>query len=753
LSFVDVAVPIPLAHALTYGVPGALEAQVGVGSRVLVELGRRRVVGVVLARKEQGPAAGVRIKNLLDVVERDPVVPLELLRFLEELSRYYFAPVGEVLRLALPGIERDDAERLEGRGLGGAVVGQVVGGRRVRFATATDRVEEPGVLRGQSLSVLYYLRANGPTPVARLEERWKSARAALRKLVERGLASVDERERPRDPFFREAAERDEAPAPTDAQTAAMAALDASLGRAEGGAFLLHGVTGSGKTEVYLHAVASARARGRGVLIMVPEIALTPQLVARYRARFGDGLSVLHSGLSGRDRHGMWRSLREGGVSVAIGARSALFAPIPDLGLVVVDEEHDPSFKQEEGVRYQARDMALLRARRAGATCVLGSATPSLESEHLARTGKLERLALPARARREALLPQVLTIDLRSTGPGPSGDRRISLPLHRRLAETLARGEQAILFLNRRGFAPSVVCESCGVIAMCKLCSVALTFHRGGGGRLRCHYCDHEEAFRDACSSCAKGKLTLEGAGTERLEETVAQAFPQARVARIDRDVAAGARAEAVFERLRRGEIDVLIGTQMVAKGHDLPRVTLVGVINADAALSMPDFRASERTFQLLVQVAGRAGRADLKGSVLLQTRDPSHPAIALAKEHDVEGFADRELRLRAELGYPPFSRLALVRVDAPQEAPAREAVEALGRIARHAADERPGDVDVLGPAPAPLSRLRGRYRFRLLLKARSRPPLRAVLFALTEALPRVGRDVRVVVDVDPVSML
>ncbi|HEU4411490.1 MAG TPA: primosomal protein N' [Polyangiaceae bacterium] len=751
MSFVDVAVPIPLAHALTYRVPGALEAQVGVGSRVLVELGRRRVMGVALARHGREPAEGVRVKELLDVVEREPVVPGELLRFVEEVARYYFAPVGEVLRLALPGVERGDAERLEGRGHGEAVAGQVVGGRRVRFAAPTERVEEPGTLRGQALFVLHYLRANGPTPLARLEERWKSARAAVRKLVERGLAQVDERELPRDPFFREPAEPDRAPEPTGAQRAAMAAIDGALGREGGGAFLLHGVTGSGKTEVYLHAVATARARGRGVLILVPEIALTPQLVSRYRARFGDGLAVLHSGLGDRDRHGMWRALRSGEVSVAIGARSALFAPIPDLGLVVVDEEHDPSFKQEEGVRYQARDMALLRARRAGATCVLGSATPSLESEHLSRTGKLERLVLPARARSEAVLPQVVTIDLRTTGPGPSGDRRISLPLHRRLAEVLARGEQAILFLNRRGFAPSVVCEACGSIAMCKLCSVALTYHRGG--RLRCHYCDHEEAHRDRCYACRSDKLALEGAGTERLEETVARAFPGARVARIDRDVAAGARAEAVFERLRRREIDILIGTQMVAKGHDLPDVTLVGVINADAALSMPDFRASERTFQLLVQVAGRAGRAERKGTVLLQTRDPSHAAVALAKEHDVEGFADRELRLRAELGYPPFSRLALVRVDAHEEAPACEAAEALARVARHAARARPGDVDVLGPAPAPLSRLRGRYRYRVLLKARARPPLRAVLFAVAEALPRVGRQARVIVDVDPVSML
>jgi primosomal protein N' (replication factor Y) len=535
--------------------------------------------------------------------------------------------------------------------------------------------------------------------------------------------------------------------------------------------LLFGVTGSGKTEVYLRAIAACLARGRGALVMVPEIALTPQLVARFRARFGDDLAVLHSGLTDADRHAMWTSLRAGRVRVAIGARSALFAPVPDLGLILVDEEHDGSFKQEEGVRYHARDMALLRAHRAGAACVLGSATPSIESVALVRRGKLADLRLPDRAHREATLPEVTLIDLRTKGPGPSGNKLISLPLHRAIEKTLAAKEQVILFLNRRGFAPSVVCDECGTVETCLACSVALTYHRGRrhragggdeavpedevprGGRLRCHYCDYAGPLPDRCSACGRPALALEGLGTERLEATIAGSFPSARVARLDRDVTGGDGAEKILARMRAGEIDILVGTQMVTKGHDLPGVTLVGVVNADSALSLPDFRAAERGFQLLVQVAGRAGRRDLPGKVLIQTRTPEHPAIFFAAKHDVAGFLERELRDRAEVGYPPFARLALIRVDAAEEETAREVTAKLAAQARTSPEGLARRVDVLGPSAAPIARLRGRYRFRVLLRAKERGPLRAAVAVVIEAMKAIDRRVRVAVDVDPVAML
>jgi primosomal protein N' (replication factor Y) len=536
---------------------------------------------------------------------------------------------------------------------------------------------------------------------------------------------------------------------TPAQRAATARIERAMEHGAPSTFLLHGVTGSGKTEVYLSAIASARKAGRGAIVLVPEIALTPQLVARYRGRFGDDVAVLHSGLTARERHGMWTRLHGGELDVAIGARSALFAPVGKLGLVIVDEEHDSSFKQEEGVRYHARDMAILRAHRALGVVVLGSATPSLESEYLTRSGRAEKLRLPGRARAQRM-PTVERIDLRRMGAGPTGDKRLSVPLHRAIEDTLAKKEQAILFLNRRGYAPSVRCEACGELSACPSCSVALTFHRRGGGTLVCHYCGYSRPSSPHCAKCGEPRLVLEGLGTEKLEATLAAAFPLARVARLDRDVATGKGVERVLARMRAREVDLLVGTQMVAKGHDLPHVTLVGVINADSALSVPDFRAAERGFQLLVQVAGRAGRGDAPGRVLVQTYDPEQPAIVFAASHDVDGFIDRELKNREELGYPPFARIVLVRVEAVAEADASLATTQLALAARKVAT---ADVDVLGPAAAPLARLRNRFRYRVMLRSKDRKALRSVVAALELACEDLPSRVRVAFDVDPMQLL
>jgi primosomal protein N' (replication factor Y) len=629
----------------------------------------------------------------------------------------------------------------------------------VQWVSATDVVEPAGTLRGQAAAILAHVRAAGAEPLGRLEARWGNARAATKALARQGLVAIDERPAPEAPIFTAAAERDAPHAATPAQQAAIDALSAAVVAGRAGTYLLQGVTGSGKTEVYLRAIAAAREAGRGSMVLVPEIALTPQLVSRFRARFGDDLAVVHSALTPRERHSMWRKLRAGEVDVAVGARSALFAPVRALGLVVVDEEHDPSFKQEEGVRYHARDMAILRAHRAGAVCVLGSATPSLESEQLTRTGRAIKLRLPDRARAQPM-PKVEIVDLRRTAPGPTGDRRISVPLFRAIEAALAAKEQTILFLNRRGFAPSVRCEACGRVSSCADCSVALTFHKRAsmgrgelGGVVRCHYCDFEAPLGSRCSACGGEALALEGLGTERLEETLAAAFPGARVARLDRDVASGKKVEALLARVRAREVDILVGTQMVTKGHDLPNVTLVGVVNADAALSMPDFRASERAFQLLVQVAGRAGRGDVPGRVIVQTWDPEHPAIALAKRHDVDAFLDRELADRRELGYPPLTRAALVRLDAVDQAEARDAAATLADVARRRAEVQSGAVLVLGPAAAPIARIRNRWRFRVLLRATDRAPLRATVAAVDHARAALPRTIRASIDVDPVQLL
>ena len=749
MAFARVAVPVPLGRAFTYAVPAELAPRIVRGARVLCDFGRRRILGVVVElRADAADVAADKLKPIRAVVDDVPVLPLELLEFLLELARYYIAPIGEVMRLALPAVERDAAESLESQGMlpSGSLPSV---GRLMRFAVAVTPFEETPELDDGARAVLDRLRQTGAEPIAELARTWKKARGALRRLEQLGLVTFERRARlPQDPFFAEAPAVEQRPELTPAQLGAVRALHDQLERGEGKAYLLEGVTGSGKTEVYLRAVERCLALGRSAILLVPEIALTPQLVLRVRSRIGDDIAVLHSGLGARERHVMWRRLRSGELKVAVGARSALFAPVQKLGLVCVDEEHDSSFKQEEGVRYNARDMALLRAHRAGAICVLGSATPSLESEMLVRQAKAERLVLPERARATATLPEVQIVDLRRIKAGAGTDRLLTLPLYRALEGVLEARQQAILFLNRRGFAPSLICEQCGTISQCPSCSVALTLHKGRAERTRCHYCDYEGPPAPRCAECGEASFAQEGAGTERVEEALKALFPKARVARLDRDVGSGRAVERVLERVRRGDVDILVGTQMVTKGHDLPNVTLVGVLNADAALSMPDFRAAERTFQLLVQVAGRAGRGAEKGSVIVQTRSPDAHAIAYAVRHDVRGFIERELIEREELGYPPFSRIALIKLDALDETKVEAEASRIAQIARRAAKQH---VAVLGPAAAPLARLRNRYRYRVLLRSAERAALRECVLAVARAT-QTGA-VRVVIDVDPVNML
>ncbi len=748
MKYVRVAVPVPLGQAFTYALPDELADSVRRGSRVLCELGSRKVLGVALdLRDDPGNVPLDKLKPIRAVVDTEPALPDELLDFLLALTRYYLAPVGEVMRLALPSVERSEPVSQEQTEL--LREAKIVAvGKLVHVARAIGSGDVPSDLKGKSRELYQCLLDGGEKPLSDLSKQWKSARDIVQRLATRGLVNIEQRARNRDPFVSGPIERDSAPVLTPEQRASVDAICGALDLAQPNAFLLHGVTASGKTEVYLHAVQHCLAQGGCAIVLVPEIALTPQLVARFRARLGDEIAVMHSGIGSRERHAMWKRIREGTLRVVVGARSALFAPVAKLALICVDEEHDSSFKQEEGVRYNARDMALMRCQKAGAVCVLGSATPSTGSDQLCRTGRLALLRLPARARAVSALPEVEIVDLRRIGAGPTAERLLSFPLHRALERVLETGEQAILFLNRRGFAPSMVCEDCGAVVECPHCSVALTLHRSRGERLVCHYCDFSCAPPRTCDKCKGARFSDEGAGTERIEQRLTEAFPKARIARLDRDVAAGAKSEKILDRMRRGEVDILVGTQMVTKGHDLPNVTLVGVLNADAALSMPDFRAAERTFQLIVQVAGRAGRADRAGRVIVQTRQPEHPAIVCAARHDVEGFLVRELADRRELDYPPYTRLALVRVDSTDESCARGECERLASVARRAAS---GELQVLGPAPAPIARLRNRYRFRFVLKAKQRPILYQTLLAVLRA--GADRSVRVGLDVDPMNML
>lgn len=756
--FVLVAVPVPLGQAFSYSVPESLRSKVCAGARVLCEFGRRKVLGVVLDVSETAPS-GVPVEKLKPVVallDEEPAIPRELLTFLVALSGYYVAPIGEVLRMALPAVEREQAvdSGAQQALLDAKVhtIGKLVQSVRLtpQGEAAAAGAQATSLPKGQANAVFHELATTGEQPITTLEQTFSNARSAVKRLVSLGLAEVVHTQKLRDPFA-VTVERDQAKQLNGAQRLAVDTIIGKLAQTEAAAktpLLLHGVTGSGKTEVYLHAVAACLEQELSSIVLVPEIALTPQLVGRFRARFGDCVAVLHSGLAASERQNMWRRLRSGELRIAIGARSALFAPVQRLGLICVDEEHDGSFKQEEGVRYHARDMALLRAHRAHAVCVLGSATPSVQSQALVQRGQMTRCTLPDRAVSGATLPQVELVNLRHNGPGPSGDKLLTLPLHRALERTLAEKKQAILFLNRRGFAPSLVCDACGQVVECPNCSVALTLHRERGEQLRCHYCDYYDHVPSACAKCKSPRLSFEGTGTERVEQGLSDTFPEARIARLDRDVGAGLKSERILTAMRNREIDILVGTQMVTKGHDLPDVGLVGVLNADAVLSMPDYQASERTFQLLVQVAGRAGRGQDPGRVIIQTRNPEHPAVRFALAHDVYGFGEQELKDRKEAGYPPFVRMLMIRVDALDEKLASAATE---RIARFATKVVGTKATVSPPSAAPIAKLRNRYRFRCLIRAAERKPL----FDVANALPQLQLDrrVRVHVDIDPVNML
>lgn len=752
--FASVAIGIPRRELFTYSVPEALREVAQRGARVLVHFNRRKEAGVIVALSDELPPEleGTKILPILEALDSDPYFTDELLSFIEEAARYYFHPLGEVLKSFSPPVRRDQIASLKREGLLGE--GEQLRGVKARsqerdYVVIRDEVGRRKLGAAQARVMQALLAAGGEADALVLMRETGATRATLRRLEEMGLLSQERRLRPADPFFAEEVARDVPPELTAEQSEAVEAIRAAIrGRSE--AFLLKGVTGSGKTEVYLRAIEEARRQDKGAVLLVPEISLTPQLVGRFRARFGDGLAVLHSGLDASAREAAMRALRAGEIHVAIGARSALFSPIQNLGLIIVDEEHDSSFKQEEGFRYQARDMALLRAHRAGAVAILGSATPSFESMFGAERGRLRLLTLSERAT-GAKLPSVEIVDLRRYPMGRDGEKLISYPLAEALRGCLDEGGQAIVFLNRRGYLPALRCEQCGAPEECPSCSVAMTAHKSEG-RLRCHYCDHSLPIRLRCTLCGADALTSFSLGTEKLEEALSSQLSGARIARLDRDVVSHRSVERILSDFRAHRYDILVGTQMVTKGHDIPNVTVVGVVLADQSLSLSDFRASERTFQLLSQVAGRAGRGERAGRVLIQTYQPENDAIVCAARHDFDGFYAKAIGERRDPAYPPFAHLALLRVDAADEALAeRESSRLAALLGTHPAlrEER---VELLGPAPAQLKKLRNRHRYQIFLRSGERGPLRRVLGDLVPRIERLRR-VRVSLDVDPHSML
>lgn len=823
--FVEVALPLPLPRTFTYAVPPELRAAARPGARVLVPFANREKIGWI-DREAEAPANPERIKPVSAVLDASPTATGTVLRLSRWIADYYLAPLGQVLRTALPAglaesttasiaLARDPGaedlspneialvEFLRAReGLQPVARLRREGGDRAWWPVIR-RLEEAGIVRVEmegprvepavrTRRVLRIAREL-PTLLAREDAfgRAKRQREAyetieslggsveathlttglgfgseiVRQLVKKGLLVAEEEVVSRDPYAEIAHGAAPALTPTAAQADVIRQLVDGSRAGAAATFLLRGVTGSGKTLVYIELLREVVDRqGKAAIVLVPEIALTPQTVGRFKSVFGDRVAVLHSALSDGERYDEWRSLRAGEKKIVVGARSAIFAPLENVGAIIVDEEHEGSYKQGEAPRYHAREVAVVRANLDRAVCVLGSATPSLESWANAQAGKYALLELPERAGGQPL-PPIRVVDLRkerervkkSTGPLQEvAPVVVSDVLAAAVRDRIARGEQTILLLNRRGYATFVQCRECGLVWHCPHCNVSLTYHRRRR-RLTCHYCLHEEPAPVNCPSCGSDDLSFKGVGTEQVERAVEEAFPSARLARMDVDTTGGKWSHHdILGRVERGEVDILLGTQMIAKGLDFPNVTLVGVINADTGISLPDFRATERTFQLLTQVAGRAGRGPKGGEVFIQTALPNHYAILAATDHDFVGFAEREFETRREPAYPPFTRLVNVVVSGTDEQATQEAaVAAADWTSGLLAARRVTNVAMVGPAPCPIDRIRGRWRWHFILRSPSPAMLGKVARYFYESyrLPNNKADLRLALDRDPVALL
>ena len=754
LKFVRILVPLPLKTPLTYSVPQALEGRIAPGSRVLVQVQRRILTGVVLDFPARNSLD--EIKPIIDLLDDQPILDPHLLRLGQWIAQYYLASFGEVVATMLPPNSRrqsrktvalKDPQATVADELGKLIIAELKRYKgKVNIGTLTRK------FTGQPIGrTLARLETAGAIEVGDHLAKQNRPKAAE-------FLPVDSASTFSDPKF----------ALTEEQKAVLRTVVGRLDTGGFETFLLHGVTGSGKTEVYLRAMERARDLGRQSLIMIPEISLTPQLLDRLNARFPNKVGVLHSALTGAQRWTQWRQIAGGLVDVVVGARSAVFAPIRNLGLIVVDEEHDGSYKQEEGVRYNGRDVAVVRGKFQDCPVILGSATPALESYENCRQGRYQLLELTRRVANRPM-PSIEAIDLRTelraasvAAPGTAGTggkdadpRLISAALAKALTENLRAGRQTLIFLNRRGFANFLQCKSCGYIWRCPYCSVTLTLHLKQS-RLSCHHCDYRRPNTDVCPECKDATLGPVGSGTERVEQALKRLVPHARVVRMDRDTT-GRRGshEEIIRRWEKGEIDILVGTQMITKGHDVFGVTLVGALLADLSLNLPDFRAAERTFQLLSQVAGRAGRGDDPGRVLVQTYSPEHYAIEYFVAHDYKRFFIAESEFRRALYYPPFGRLVNLRLDGPKFSEVETRAKDLADQLRKLQAGNPAfreQVEVLGPAAAPIEKLRNRYRWQLLLRAKQSSVL--LKFARhAQDLMQPSRTLRLHVDVDPNSML
>ena len=749
---VEVALPVPLFQTFVYSLDGEYEHEARIGSRVVVPFRKRQEIGIVVALDAAPPARGI-IKAVSAVPDAGPALDEGLLTLSRWISEYYVVPLGVVMRTVLPALLTGAAQPHPN-----VKTRRIV---RIRGDIPTLLQREKAFARAPQQRALFELieSLGGATSVEHLLEQLKFSPSVLKALEKRALISIDRERVERDPFASRVGRSEPRHVPTPEQLAVINRMGTAR---PGEVFLLHGVTGSGKTLVYIELLREiVERRGKTAIVLVPEIALTPQTVDRFRAVFGDDVAVLHSALSDGERYDAWLALQRGEKRIAVGARSAVFAPLTNIGAIIVDEEHESSYKQGETPRYHAREAAIVRATQEGAIVVLGSATPSLESWTSAIADKFTLLSLPDRVG-GATLPSVAVVDLRkaviesaATAGEDDYQRVVTTPLDGAIRTRLDRGEQSILLLNRRGYSAFVQCENCGNVATCPNCSITLTYHRSPE-RLVCHYCMHQEAPQSVCKRCGGATLRRRGLGTQQVERLICERFPTARVARMDVDTTSGKWAHAeILDRVGAGEVDILLGTQMIAKGLDFPNVTLVGVIDADVGINLPDFRASERCFQLLSQVAGRAGRGARGGEVLIQTRVPSHHAVKCAVTHDYLSFVTEELSGRVQPAYPPNNRLANIVFSGSVESGVADLAIAgaawLRRLIR--VRESPG-LTIIGPAPCAVERIKTRWRWHVLLKSEHPHELTRVGRYFLERFPVPARDgLRVTFDRDPVTLL
>lgn len=808
-SYIEVAIALPVYSTYVYSVPENLLSLVSTGKRVLVPFGRRRVTGYILGeckKTDQG-----KIKNILDILDDEPLFPSSMIHFFRWTADYYFHPIGDVIKCALPGglnvydfaaititkkgeeallrntltpLEREILNVLKEASCGlkklreklndnipnsliyaiqqkGLIVherelkGGITKPKTQRHVSLINSNIPMGSLSASKQRIIEAIESRGEVSVSKLKKLVPSAPKLIKHLEADRYISIFNKQVYRDPLG-ECIKPDKPYRLTEEQNRVVSKVIRALG-GKFNPFLLTGVTGSGKTEVYLHIAANAIDLGYSVLVLVPEIALISQTERRFRARFGDRVAILHSGLSAGERYDQWVRIVRDEVSIVIGARSAVFAPLTNIGIIIVDEEHDTSYKQDSRLRYNARDLAVVRAKQQNAVALLGSATPSIQSYYNVKTDKFKGITLTKRVENRSL-PKVTVVDLRKSRDVRGSRRFITPELYNAMETTLGRGEQALLFLNRRGFASNPVCSACGEAIRCKNCDISLTLHQKANA-YKCHYCGFTRASASNCISCGSSKIMLLGLGTEKVEATVKMLFPQASVARMDRDTTRrkGSMIK-ILKGLRNRTIDVLVGTQMVAKGHDFPNITLVGIICADLSLNFPDFRAGERTFQLLAQVAGRAGRGAVPGRVLLQTYNPDHFSILSATEQDLKPFYKTEIGFRKGLNYPPFSRVVQIKISGKNKEKTRQHAETVGDLCHTLKQKNRSlskSLEILGPIEAPLFKIAKKYRWQILLKGLEVRSLHRFLhnlwFENRAAIDR--RDVKIVLDVDPIFMM